>query len=155
VWGLPLTADGGQRLALDHLVGGLVSAVMADPGQAGALNGRAGGKAHRGNISASSRARSRRRLAAGAESVDKGAVLGAEVELGLLVRSVDEWRGATVGGGGRLCGSWARMAATPMGSRPLALFFGLGRGLDLFDDAAAFGLALVFGQVQQQARARA
>ena len=51
------------RLTLGRPVGGLVSGVVAGAGQAGALNGRDGGNAHRGNISASSRARSRRRWA--------------------------------------------------------------------------------------------
>jgi len=53
-------------------------------------------------------------LGAGAEGVDEGAVLGAELELDLLVGGVDKGCGAAVGGGGRLCGSWAKMAVTLM-----------------------------------------
>ena len=40
-----------------------VSAVVASPGQAGAVKGKGGGKAQRGNISLNSRARSRKRRA--------------------------------------------------------------------------------------------
>jgi len=40
-----------------------LNAMAASPGQAGALNGKGGGKAQRGNISLSSLARSRRRKA--------------------------------------------------------------------------------------------
>ena len=38
-----------------------LNAVVSSPGQTGALKGKGGGKAQRGNISLSSRARSRRR----------------------------------------------------------------------------------------------
>ena len=53
-------ADDGRGFAF---VGALVSATVAGHREAGALNRRAGGEAHKGNRSASSRARSRRRWA--------------------------------------------------------------------------------------------
>jgi hypothetical protein len=62
----PWIAVDGRRRA-DLSLGGSgsspVSVEVACPGQAGALKGKAGGKAQRGNMSASSRARSRMRWA--------------------------------------------------------------------------------------------
>jgi len=52
--------------------------------------------------------------------IDEGAALGAEVEIGLLVRAWTKGAGLRSVVAGRRCGFWARMAATPMGSRPLA-----------------------------------
>ena len=88
-------------------------------------------------------------LGASAESVDKGAVLGAEVEFSLLVRGVDEWRGAAVGGGGTAVPVLGQDGGDAHGLSAFGLVFGLGRGLDLLDDAAVLGLALVFREVQQ------
>jgi|GEM_PF-6180060 hypothetical protein len=56
----------------------------------GELNGRAGRNAHRGNISACSRARVTQAQGAGAESVDEGAVLGAEFKFSLFVEGVNK-----------------------------------------------------------------
>ena len=89
-----------------------------------------------------------------AESVDKGAVLGAEIELRLLVRSVDEGRGAAVCGGGTAVRILGQDGSDAHGLSAFGFVFGLGRSLDLFHDAAAFGLALVCGQVQQARQGR-
>ena len=62
VWNPSSRAVDGYDLPLNRLAGSVVSAAGAGAGQAGAVNGRAGGKAHRGNISANSRARSRAHL---------------------------------------------------------------------------------------------
>ena len=62
----PRIAVGGTRradLSLGGSGSGTVSAEVAGPGQVGALKGKAGGKARTGNMSASSRARSRIRWA--------------------------------------------------------------------------------------------
>jgi hypothetical protein len=58
-----IAVDGGRRADVSLGVSGSspVSVEVACPGQAGALKGKAGGKAQRGNMSASSRARSRMR----------------------------------------------------------------------------------------------
>jgi len=49
--------------SLSRAASGSLSTAIASPGQAGALKGSGGGKAQRGNISLSSRARSRKRSA--------------------------------------------------------------------------------------------
>jgi len=86
-------------------------------------------------------------LGAGAEGVDKGAVLGAEFEFSLLVGCVDEWRGTAVGGGGTAVRILGQDGGDAHGLSSFGFVFGLGCSLDLFDGAAAFGLALVFGQM--------
>jgi hypothetical protein len=76
-------------------------------------------------------------LGAGTESIDEGSVLGAEFERGLLVRSVDKWRGAAVGGGGTAVRILGQDGSDAHGFPAFGLVFGLGGSLDLFDDAAA------------------
>jgi transposase len=93
-------------------------------------------------------------LGAGAEGVDKGAVLGAEFEFSLLVGCVDEWRGTAVGGGGTAVRILGQDGGDAHWLSTFGFVFGLGCGLDLFDGAAAFRLALVFGQVQQAGQGR-
>jgi hypothetical protein len=90
--GLALTADGAHGLPLTAWSVGS-SARWWRPGQAGALNGRAGEKAHRGNISANSRARSRRRSAL---NMSQAPLPGARF-VRYVKRVSLEWMGAAVG----------------------------------------------------------
>jgi hypothetical protein len=78
-----------------------------------------------------------------AESVDEGSVLGAEFEFGSFVRCVDKGCRAAVGGGGTAVGILGQDGSDAHGLSTFGFVFGLGGSLDLFDDTAAFGLALV------------
>jgi hypothetical protein len=66
--------------------------------------------------------------------------LGAELQLGLLVRGVDEGRGAAVCGGGTAVRILGQDGSDAHGLSTFGFVFGLGRSLDLFDDSAAFAL---------------
>jgi len=128
---LPSMADAGQTFPW-RLRSSPVSVEVACP-SAGALKGKAGGKAQRGNMSASSR-HFAHALDPSAESVNEGTVADAN---SISVESSDAW--TKVRGCGRARGLavrvLARIAATPMAGVPF-LVLSLGPGLDLADDAA-------------------
>jgi len=83
-----------------------------------------------------------------------GAVGDAKLLFGRIVGGVDEGCGAAVGGGGLAVRVLGEDSFDGHGRAPLLFVVGLGLGLDLANDAAVVGLALVFGHVEKTGQGR-
>ena len=83
----------------------------------------------------------------GAEGVDKGTVASPKFYLGRIVTCVDKGCGAAVSAGSLAVRVLSQDGGDTHGRAALLFVLGLSLVLDLSNDAAAFGLALVRGKV--------